>query len=401
MMRAYHWSRVAPLGRRNHGGFCVTIPATKKIELHQLTGIRFIAGLWVVLFHYQFQILGILPEAGSLIGIFNAGDMAVDLFFVLSGFIISYQYLGKFSSGAGDYKSFLWKRLARIYPVHIAMLGAFVLLLVAGKVIGASAGDPAHFTVWGAIKDVLLIRVWFGADMGWNYPAWSLSAEWLAYLLFPLIASVVAYVSRLGRAAMITLVGFLICIEGVAAWLTPSSDMPIPAVRVLVGFTVGVALYCLSRDRRVSVIAGWIGALLLMGLIVLTPLFSGNPVRSSAGTLLSAGAIYFLAIGSGPAVRFLGSKALEYGGRISFSMYMTHAFVIIVLARIFEVGEWSDRPFAIRLAVVSAHIGLAIGAGAAAYHLVEKPAQRHAVGALTRRRASREKTHEERQSLVN
>ncbi|WP_164205484.1 acyltransferase family protein [[Micrococcus luteus] ATCC 49442] len=373
-------------------------PARKKLALHQLTGIRFIAALWVVLFHFQFQILGILPEAGSLRGVFNAGDMAVDLFFVLSGFIISYQYMGKFTSGAGDYKSFLWKRLARIYPVHIAMLGAFVLLLVAGKAVGASAGDPSLFTMGGAVKEVLLIRVWFGADLGWNYPAWSLSAEWLAYLLFPLIANVVAYVSDRGRAAVLALMGFVVCVQGVAAWIT-GSDMPIPVVRVLVGFTVGVALYCLSRDKSASVNAGWVGALLLVGLIVLTPVFSGSPARSTVGTALSAGAIYLLATGSGPAVRFLGSKALEYGGRISFSMYLTHVFVIIVLARIFEADTWADRPLVLRLAVVIIHIGLAVGAGSAAYHLVEKPAHSYLTEALNRRRASRNQAGGKRVSL--
>ncbi|QNE15578.1 acyltransferase [Pseudarthrobacter sp. NBSH8] len=370
-------------------GDLVTMSATKKRELRQLTGIRFVAALWVVLFHYQFQILGILPEAHAVWSLFNAGYMAVDLFFVLSGFIISYQYLGKFNSGRGDYKSFLWKRLARIYPVHIATLFVFVVMLVAGKMAGIGVGDPTQFTLWGAIKDVLLIRVWVGADIGWNYPAWSLSAEWLSYLLFPLIAGAVAVIARRGRATIIALIGLLVVLEGVGAGLIPSlNNMAVPAVRVLIGFTIGIAIYCLVRDRPQSNTAGWLGLLLLVGLILITPLVLEPPVRASVGVLLASAAIYFLAVGGGPAVRLLGSRVLEYGGRISFSMYMTHAIALIVLGKVFEIDSWVDRPLVLRIVAVAAHIVLAISAGAAAYHLVEKPAQRYMVRASGRRRAS-------------
>lgn len=360
----------------------MTVPATKKVELRQLTGIRLIAAVWVVLFHYQFQILGILPEVGGMWSLLDAGYMAVDLFFVLSGFIISYQYLGKFVTGPGDYKSFLWKRLARIYPVHIATLLVFVLLLAVGKMAGIGVGDPTQFTLWGAIKDVLLIRVWVGSDIGWNYPAWSLSAEWLSYVLFPLIASAVAHIASRRRAAIVALVALLSVLEGVGAWLVPSlNNMAHPAVRVLIGFTIGVALYCLFRDRRPSDKAGWLGVLLLTALIAVTPLIASPVIRASIGVLLAAAAIYFLAIGSGSAVRFLSSKALDYGGRISFSIYMTHAISLIMLGKIFEIDSWTDQPLPLRVAAVAVHIAVAIGAGAAAYHFVEKPAQLYLVRA--------------------
>lgn len=144
-----------------------------------LNGVRIIAALWVIAYHYQPQIYGILPELGFLAPITGTGYLAVDLFFVLSGFIICYQYLGRFSIPTRrDYGSFLVKRLARIYPAHLAVLLALAVMVVTSKLIGVKVSNPDSYSVGGFFIDLFLVRPWVGDSQGWNIPAWSLSAEW-------------------------------------------------------------------------------------------------------------------------------------------------------------------------------------------------------------------------------
>ena len=90
----------------------------KKPELLGLTGIRFYASLLVYLSHVVI-IPGMEALSQSLL-LFNAGVVGVSFFFVLSGFILTYNYAPVFSEGvsASSYKQFVLDRLARIYPVH-------------------------------------------------------------------------------------------------------------------------------------------------------------------------------------------------------------------------------------------------------------------------------------------
>src|SRR5215470_16314732 len=93
----------------------------RKPELPALTGIRFYAALIVFLSH-----LPLVPGADSLAGrrlLFNAGVVGVSFFFVLSGFILTYNYVDIFRHRlpARDYKKFVWDRLTKIYPVHLAI----------------------------------------------------------------------------------------------------------------------------------------------------------------------------------------------------------------------------------------------------------------------------------------
>src|SRR6187402_3052636 len=157
--------------------------APKRAEIRQLTGVRFIAAIWVVFYHFRFMILGVVPELKPVGFLFEGGYLAVDVFFVLSGYIIAYQYLRAFPRGRGDYGAFLVKRLARIYPLQLVTLALTVVTVLVGLGIGVPITPASNFTVWGAVQDALLIRGWVVPSQGWNFPAWSLSAEWFAYLV--------------------------------------------------------------------------------------------------------------------------------------------------------------------------------------------------------------------------
>src|SRR5471032_1559875 len=91
------------------------MPAVR--DLRPLTALRFFAAMWVVLYHYWPNLNG--EHMPALVA---HGYLGVELFFVLSGFILCHVYLDQFASGRFRYGGFLWARLARVYPLHIAAL---------------------------------------------------------------------------------------------------------------------------------------------------------------------------------------------------------------------------------------------------------------------------------------
>jgi peptidoglycan/LPS O-acetylase OafA/YrhL len=168
-----------------------------------LDGWRGVAALSVALFH--------LSAAGhfySLAWVREAG-MFVDLFFVLSGFVISHSYLGKLGAGAslGD---FLLRRFGRVWPLHIFTLAILVfleltkLLLLRGAHLSSGAGVFTDETSIPALLSNIALLQSLGLHHAytWNGPSWSISAEFWTYVLFGIIAR---YARRYLLAAGLTL----------------------------------------------------------------------------------------------------------------------------------------------------------------------------------------------------
>lgn len=364
------------------------VPPPKRRELRQLTGIRIIAALWVVAFHFETQYTLLLPEIGGLVWLAGSrGFLAVDLFFVLSGYILAYQHHDAFAQGRGDYRGFLAKRLARIYPLQITTL-AFLVALVVATPLGKKLGSAETFTVWGAVQDVLLIRGWTGPSQGWNYPAWSLSAEWLAYLLFPAVVLLITVVTRSSRVALVAVIAGAVVLETVGSIVLPWADhMPVAPVRVVVAFVAGVALFRLCRDTPPRSRNGWLGGLLLAALILATPALPEGPLVAAVSLASCVAIVGLLATGSGPVVEFLGSGPLEYGGRVSFSLYMVHGIALLLSpVRFLGIENAAALPLAARVGLAVGQMVLLLGLSIAAYHLVERPGQRLILAWTARRR---------------
>jgi peptidoglycan/LPS O-acetylase OafA/YrhL len=371
-----------------------TAPAAhKRSEIRQLTGVRGLAAAWVVLFHFQPQIFALAPELKPLAVVLHGGYFAVDLFFVLSGYIIAFQYLHAFPRGRGDYGAFLVKRLARIYPVHLVTLVLIVVLVVGGVLLGVPVRPASAFTWWGAVEDALLVRGWVVPTQGWNFPAWSLSAEWFAYLAFPLVALVVGLLRR-RVAFLVVLVGVCVALEAAGTVLLPGFDgMPHPLLRVMVAFLLGAALYALPSVPVPPAVSGWVAAAAGAALVVGVELLPGDPLRAAVSLLLAALIVFGLARGGGPVVRVLAARIPEYGGRISYGVYMIHGIVLMVAT--IGLGALSlvvplDRalatwPLIARIGVVLVPLVVSVLLGALLYRVVERPAQRWITGPLRRR----------------
>ncbi|MCA8886093.1 MAG: acyltransferase, partial [Hyphomonadaceae bacterium] len=162
-------------------------------ELKPLTSLRFIAAFWVLLYHFKDHLgLGM-----GQFGLVADGYLGVDLFFTLSGFILAHVYLTSVEDGRFGYGGFLKNRIARVYPMHLAALGAMLVLFAGAAVLGVGESNPDAFRLSDLPAHLLMIHAWGTTPtVGWNFPSWSISAEWLAYLLFPLVAGLVLKAKR-------------------------------------------------------------------------------------------------------------------------------------------------------------------------------------------------------------
>lgn len=148
-----------------------------------LTGLRFVLSIWIAVFH-----LGDMydPQGFGAWAIMRAGAARVDVFFVLSGFVLTHIYWAR-SKASFQYRNFLRARFARLYPLHLLALGLLCGLVVAAHVVRQGA-QTRHFTLTGLIANLALLQAWAipGANV-WNFPAWTISAEFFGYLIFPLL----------------------------------------------------------------------------------------------------------------------------------------------------------------------------------------------------------------------
>ena len=159
-------------------------------ELQSLTPLRGIAAIWVICFHYIVVYFSAFhPEQIS--SVLNKGYLAVDMFFMLSGFVLSHVYWGTFTSetaDAGHYWKFMGARVARLYPLHLFNLCQFLVATLAFAVYQyGSAGEFNAIPVHGArsltalLANVAMLQGLKASQLAWNYPAWSISIEFLAY----------------------------------------------------------------------------------------------------------------------------------------------------------------------------------------------------------------------------
>jgi peptidoglycan/LPS O-acetylase OafA/YrhL len=173
-------------------------------RLDGLTGLRFFAAIYVVVFHYATPSLVNAPRA--VLNVALSGYVAVDFFFILSGFILAYNYLTPSGELKGTKRQFWAARFARIYPAY-ALSFLLVLPLVAR---GMFAAEPFKMALYHFGRALALVTVMQQGWLPWlsmwgNAPAWSLSVEAFFYLVFPLLAPLLGRLSL--RACAPLLVG--------------------------------------------------------------------------------------------------------------------------------------------------------------------------------------------------
>lgn len=225
-------------------------------EIRCLTSLRGLAAMAVVLQHYS---AGAQQWSGTTIpSLVPHGYMAVDFFFVLSGFIMAYTYSGSFRAlGWRAYPDFVARRVARVWPLQVAV----VLALCAAELGRRLAvGHPDPFGGYAAFDVVANLLMLQGFDIGRNMngPSGTVSQELAAYLLFPVL---LALVLGRGRALAAAAVGMAALVVVAEALRHPHLSLASRAVsdmvpRCFAEFTLGLGVYRLYAGRHL----GWFGA---------------------------------------------------------------------------------------------------------------------------------------------
>lgn len=303
------------------------------MRLNQLAGLRGICAWWVVFFHSLALMGSSIPSA--IANVFAHGYLAVDLFFLLSGFVIFLSYHAALTKNfPHSIGKFYWQRLARIYPLHFVMLGGYLLLFAAFSFLSSSGAAPASYTWSAFFQSMFLIHMWVGSDLTWNVPSWSISSEWFVYLFFPLMAYSLrklrgGIASHLAVIIMVAvLLNLIYAFNGVDSL---GSDIPRMAlIRTLLEFLMGVFIGSLYVNYRAFLEKYHNHA--LAGFLFACALYAGAPLPDYAlipiaFTLLIA----YLSVTTSWITRILSAPALVYLGDISYSTYMVHYLVYDLL----------------------------------------------------------------------
>ena len=337
--------------------------------------MRGLAAWWVVLYHVHET----LPEGmpAPLLRLLASGYLAVDLFFVLSGFVIALAHAGEFRRpGWPATRRFLGLRLARIYPLHAVMLAAFLLNPLAIVLFSAHAAPGPAYAPGYFVQSVFLVQNWgFSGETAWNVPAWSISTEWFAYLLFPGLAWGLA---RLGGSwRTLAAAGALLLALDLAAGRAGGLGARIEQfglLRCVLEFAVGLCAFRLWRLGAGPRRRAWAELCLALCLaLVAATLALGLPGEA---LLPAAFALLVLALAErrSLASRLLSWRPLERLGAYSYATYLCHYFVRDWV-RFLLLPGFHPAPGRAWLAL------LAYGVGTAAlsvplHRLVERPGRR-------------------------
>jgi peptidoglycan/LPS O-acetylase OafA/YrhL len=347
------------------------LSAAGREELPALTGVRILAALGVAVWHGEFLQPRLMPP-------FTHGYLGVDLFFMLSGFIIAHVYWRDFLEPTRQtWFRFVALRLARLWPAHIAVIALFVAMMLGVALWRGTSADLSPLALelllhpflahnWGIVPETLV-----------NYPSWSVSAEFLAYLLFPLQVVLFRRIENAWLLALCVPLALLLCWLLLSVLLgSPLIDPgPQANIRVLCEFAMGVALWRLWRGGHFAHLP-WtvIVAACALGIVAVAALTPPRHVLDYLIVLLMAPLLLGLAHGAGAFSGVLASRPMVYLGEISYSVYLMHILAIVCARPVIRRLPWFDgneRGWD-SLAI---YLLIAIGLGALLFHLVEKPAR--------------------------
>lgn len=369
------------------GGASEYLSHSGKPVLHALTGVRFLAALNVVLLHITPLLVGGAPLI--LARVIGNGDVGVDLFFVLSGFILAYNYL---DNGAVDARPFWVARFARIYPAYLLAFGLEVPFWVYYRFTTASPAHAVALLIATAIPCLLMVQGWTPMTVyQWNVPGWSLSSEAFFYAIFPWIgrrlARVPTWALVLTALVASTLIAALPVVNGYnprPTWLTNLLIYRNPLGR-LPEFILGTAIGLIFlRDRFVHRTRGLLCLLLGVAGVIAT-VATQYSVTGEPGTypvvVLSFGLVlYGLAYGRTWIAGFLALPMVVALGEASYALYILQEPVAFIFRAALE-HSWAVRQhhtywnFNTWL-MVGIYVGILIAASLLSMRFVERPLRR-------------------------
>jgi peptidoglycan/LPS O-acetylase OafA/YrhL len=358
----------------------VTVAPVQTRQLPMLTGIRGLAAMLVLGFHINF----FFPEIhlGAQIPFLDRGNLGVDLFFILSGFIITHVYFFELARPTpAAAVVYIWHRFIRIYPVHAAVLLALAVIVKLLSLRGITPGHPEAWQGPDFFWNLALVQVWSSDwHRGWNAPAWSISAEWFAYLVFLGLAPLLLRL-RSAISALVAACGILIAATAILWTVHEHLSHSHPLFRVTVEFACGASLCRAHQIGKLFPGARTEApALLLFGLFLIA---ASTTLNDSLLIGILASIIFCSA--SSCTSYLLGSRVLVWLGEISYSIYMLHYPVLLTFRHLIDRFLPHTVPFMLPMIAIAIVIAV-VGSATIMYALVERPARqklRNAFGTLS------------------
>jgi peptidoglycan/LPS O-acetylase OafA/YrhL len=271
----------------------------------------------------------------------------VDFFFVLSGFVITASYRTKLSEGFSFWR-FMLLRFGRLYPLHVAILAAFIAVEVlrfrfSGLLSGATGDKFSGPHSIEAIFSNLLLIQGLGVEkmLTWNMPSWSISVEFYTYAVFAIallimrrwIYAFIALVILVAPLLLLTLVGQI------------DTDYDFGIIRCLFGFFIGFGCYDLyllinqMKGARSNSITMSAIESCSAGLVILFVCLCGSGPLSLAAPFVFGLAVIVFSLEGGVLSNILKTRPFIFLGTLSYSIYMVHALVLIAMTYAFQLAE--------------------------------------------------------------
>ena len=359
---------------------------SQKPDITDLTICRAAFAAWVFIYHVNLH-LHFSQALGPFSALITHGYMGVDGFFILSGLILLHTHRefdavqknvfeAEFHwANKGVVLRFYAKRLARIYPVHLATILILLALVGGGAALGMAPHSPQRFGFTTLIENLFLVQGW-GADHfgAWNYPAWSVSTEWAGYLLFPVFALILTYfirdVSVQVAIAIFPILGSIYFFSGHNLNLA----FGVGLIRFFPEFIAGMAacrMASAAADIEFArhVFLGIGGLLLLCGAVL------GVDLVTVIGLWALIFTFYMQADAERPPV--LGHRpVLHFLGLLSYCFYMSFAIAEMLTVRGFQYFGW--QPVNEKLLFAATMTALTFALAVLLRGFVEQPCRRAA-----------------------
>lgn len=288
------------------------------VELESLRGL---AALTVILYH--------LPKWNPIldIGFINNGYLMVEFFFVLSGFVISHSYHLKIYSFR-QLIIFQYLRFSRLFPVHLLFLLLFLFLeilkLLLLQFYNISSPNSRPFSVNDSVAFIkhlfLFSNVLPNEPLTFNFPSWSICVEFYTYLLFALLLLIFK------NSFLFYITSFIIAIASMLMLHTHNTFGNDFLLRCFAGFFLGCCTFFISKNKKFQ-IPELASSIIFVFIIIFLQFKIPGQDDILIYFLSSLLVICIINSNSGFLNSILRIDALAYIGTISYSLYMSHAFV--------------------------------------------------------------------------
>lgn len=341
------------------------------MRIEKLDGLRGVFSIMVVLFHFNSEFI---PDFLFNNFIIRKSGLFVDFFFVLSGFVIALNY--KNLSKVNELKTYLKKRFIRIYPLLFWTAMVFFAVYYTCTYYGLTKSYAELEGRWILnLAETLLLTnstPLLGVNYGINYPSWTISSEMISYLVFGVLSIVLLTLKKSLKVAIVIGICITFLLSLKQYWVNDDYGF----VRGLYAFLSGYFVFKCYKNGKTY--PNCLEVLMILIIVSYMYILSSLEIRKmelfSIATipLLFSLIIYTILHTNGVVSKLLETKPFQFLGKISYSVYLNHGIVIVLIPNIIKYGfDLSLNPWSQTLILIVTMLALIIYSNFT-YVLVEK-----------------------------